>query len=128
LRNKESVVPKRSWKEKRAGQGFSYAEVLEKMERCVRGVSIFTKEERQQRFRDGVKRLDRAYKLSALLNDFLEREEMTYKDLVALTGTIDHECTLELLLDPVSRAKRQRSLKKDYFVHCFYPGADVPFE
>lgn len=121
-------MPKQGWKEKRVGQGFSYEEVLEKMEGRVRGVSALNKEERQQRFKDGVKRLDRAYRLSALLNDFLDREGMTYKDLLMLTGTSDDQCTLAILIDPVPRGKRQRSLKKDYFVHCFYPGADIPFE
>jgi hypothetical protein len=121
-------VSKRSWKEKRAEQGFSYVEVLEEMKRRVGDKRMLSKKESQQRFQNGVKRLDRAYKLSALLNDFLDREGMTYEDLVALTGTVDNECTLKFLLDPVTRGKKQRSLRKDYLVHCFYPGADIPFE
>ncbi len=125
---KELPMARKNWREKRAGQGFSYDEVLTEMGRRVKGERIFNKKDAALRFDEGVKRLGRAYRCSALLNDFLEKEGMTYEDLCALTGTEDNEDTLHLLIDPVPRMKDQDSLRNDYNAHCFYPGADIPFE
>jgi hypothetical protein len=122
----ESIVARKSWKDKRKGQGFSYEEVLNEMKRRVQGEYTFDNTETVRRFTEGVNRLNRAYKLSALLHDFLDREGMLYQDLVAMTGMVDHQNTLKYLLDPVPRHKKKRSLRKDYEVHCFYPGADIP--
>lgn len=121
-------MAEKSWKAKRKGQGFSYEEVLKEMKRRVLGEYSLSKKEAEKRFKEGVQRLDRAYRLSALLNDFLDQEGMTYKDLLAFIGTDDGDCSLHILIDPVSRGEKRRSLRSDYFVHCFYPGADIPFQ
>lgn len=121
-------MAKLGWKEKRAGQGFSYEEVLDEMIRRRKGEYSFGKEEAERRFKEGVQRLNRAYRLSALMNDFLDKEQMTYDDLVTFIGTGDQQSTLEIMLNPVSRPKGNYSMHKDYFIHCLYPGDDIPFE
>lgn len=102
--------------------------MLEEMVRRREGEYVFAEDEAELRFDEGVKKLRRAYRLSALLNDFLDKEGMTREDLLLLTGMEDNKDILHILIDPVSRAKGQDSLRNDYFVHCFYPGADIPFE
>ena len=126
--DEESAVARQHWKIKRIGQGFSYEEVLNEMKRRVEGEYRFTAAESVRRLKQGVQRLNRTYRLSALILDFLDKEGMTHNDLRLLIGTHDHESTLEILLDPVSHQDKQHSLRNDYFVHCFYPGEDVPFE
>lgn len=98
------------------------------MKRRVEGEYLLTAAESARRFKEGVQRLNRTYQLSALLLDFLHKEGMTRSDLLLLVGTDDHESTLEILLDPVSRGDKQHSLRNDYFAHCFYPGGDAPFK
>lgn len=121
-------MAKLGWKEKRVRQGFSYEEVFNEMTRRMQGEYHFAEDEAKRRFNAGVERLNRAYKLSALMNDFLDCEKMTYEDLVAFIGTKDEQSTLELMINPVSRPKGKYSLHKDYFIHCLYPGDDIPFE
>jgi hypothetical protein len=121
-------MARRGWKEKRAAQGFSYDEVLEEMKRRKQGERIFSCEEAEIRFERGVQRLNRIYRLSASFNDILEREGLTYHDVLKLTGTIDHDCTLSLLLDPVSNEEGQSSLRHDEFVDGLYPGPDPSLE
>lgn len=119
-------MARKDWREKRVRQGFSYTEVREEMERRVRGEYRFDKKETAQRFANGLKRLDRAYRLSAHLHNFLEKEKMTYEDLIAIMGTGDNDASIELMLDPVGRPEKNYSLQGDYFMHCFYPGDDIP--
>lgn len=123
---KELLVAKKHWKEKRNGQGHSYDEVFAEIKRRFDGERIFTEAEARRRFAEGVKKLALAYQFSAHVLDFLEKKGMTYKDVLKMIGTQDEDCTLALFIDPVSLGDRHHSLRNDGIIDCYYPGEDLP--
>ena len=119
----------RVWKKKRAQQGYSYHEVLAEMKRRFYRERMFDKQEAARRFKEGVLRLDRAFRFSSYLCDLLNGERLTYEGLQNMAGIRDEDCLLQVLIDPVSCGKkRQRSLRNNAEVDSFYPGQDVVAE
>jgi hypothetical protein len=119
-------MTKRAWNEKRAQQGYSHQDVLLEMRRRFEGERTFDEAEARRRFKDGIEKLDRAFRFSASLCDVMDREKLTYNDLQDMAGIQDHDCLLLMLLDPVSRGRdSRRSLRYNREVDCFYPGSDA---
>lgn len=110
----------------RAQQGYSYHEVLSEMKRRFEGERLLDKEEARRRFKEGVQKLNRAFRFSARFCDLLDGEKLSRHDLHQMTGIPERDCLLEVLLDPVScDKKRKRSLRNNEEVDNFYPGYDI---
>ena len=122
----ESMV-RRSWKEKRTQQGYSYDSILAEMRRRFEGERVLSGEEAKTRFEHGVKKLEQAFRLSAGFCDVIDREKLSYGNIQEVLGIRDDNCLLMVLLDPVSCGKHpRRSLRNNEEVDRFYPGDDMP--
>lgn len=122
----EAAMDKRDWRKKRAQQGYSYHEVLAEMKRRYCGERMLDKREAARRFKEGVLKLDRAFRFSSYLCDLLLGEGLNHEDLQNMAGIRDEHCLLQVLIDPVSRGKKgQHSLRNNTEVDSFYPGRDA---
>ena len=113
------------WGAKRKQQGFSYDQVRAEIERRYRGEHVLEPSEAKERYERALSKLELMYKLSALLNDFLDEQGMEYKDLVEFVGTNDDDASLAILLDPFGRSKERsrHPLRSDVTVDSLYPGS-----
>ena len=113
------------WRQKRRGQGYSYAEVVSEIRRRAAGNYILPKKENAQRLREALLKAKLLFELSADLHDFMEARQLSANDIgQGLFGMSDMADALNTMLDPFPVGDKKTPIELDGIIDYLYPGKD----